>query len=348
MTLTIDVEYGFRTNATIKSALFEGSLENLGNELWHSDQVLVSSGGDKIWNVTLTAPASEALWKLTVFTYYLEAGEWKYYPASDTSRGPGVAQMEIKVASLASLEIQMGSADIPVTVDGSTKQTSSQGNVVVQLPVGGTYQVSTEQIVSIDDSTRLVFLGWRDGTNSSQRSVLLDGETSIAGTFKRQYLLRVSSPVSAYDNSTWYDSGVTVTLTVSRVVPMTSFLGGMGLRYVFTGWTGDVQSRDETINVTMDQPKAISADFGLDYTPIVIPTIVAVGILGAVILVILRSRRRPEVALEAEPAAPATEEAPQGKPATKFCDGCGEPVEEGWEHCTHCGRALGPAEAVEK
>ena len=339
---TIDVEYGIRFNATIKSAMFQGSPEDLGDELWHSDPDVVSGGGDRRWNVTLTAPSSEQEWILTVLAYYLEQGKWKYYPESETFRGPGVARVNVKIASMATLEINLGASDIPVMIDGSTAKTAAGGSVTMQLPVGGAYQIGIEPIVSRGESTRLVFVGWDDGSNATARSLVLDGDSTMTGTYEEQYRLRVNSPLSAYDYSAWYDPGTVVPLSVDPVVvPMSGILGALGFRYIFHGWSGDVKSNANSINVTMDQPKVINADFSLDYTAIVIPAIVAVGVVGAVVLVGLRLRAEPEpTAVEKQ-----VEEQGPADTAAKFCDGCGELVEDSWEHCTKCGRALRPSKS---
>ena len=44
----VDVEYATYTNVSIRAAIFEGSVNNLGTQLWRSDSVLVSGGGDQI------------------------------------------------------------------------------------------------------------------------------------------------------------------------------------------------------------------------------------------------------------------------------------------------------------
>ena len=57
----IDVLYNLHkrpNNATIRAAIYEGDV-NFSNPLWQSDPVIVSNGGDEIWNVSLTSPAME-------------------------------------------------------------------------------------------------------------------------------------------------------------------------------------------------------------------------------------------------------------------------------------------------
>jgi hypothetical protein len=119
----------------------------------------------------------------------------------------------------------------------------------------------------------------------------------------------------------------------------------------------------------MDKPKVVNANFTPDLTPLVLPAIVIVGVVGGVALSLVRRRKggkspaEEEIVEEAagseEGAVPAVEEAteedsvpkesqPSEKGPLKFCDGCGESIEENWTHCIHCGKALrGTSEPIQ-
>jgi len=336
VSFVIDVEYAIRFNATVRTSLFDGSPGNLGAELWHSDPLVLSAGGDQLWTANLTAPSSEGEWTLTAFAYYFEKGEWKYF--TDPDQGPGFAQTKLKVAPLAALEIDLGLSDIPVKVDGSTARTSSLGTVTVQLPVGVAHQITVQLALLFDNSTRMVFAGWQDGSNDTQRTLILDGDLKISGSYRTQYLLRVSSVLSAYSYSEWYDAGSNITLRADDSVPMSGVFGTFGLRYVFRGWSGDIESTARSVTLIVNNPRAINANFDVDYTPIVILAILLFGIVGGAMLAVLRKRRSPTpTAIEEE-----VEDEPVG-----VCGNCGEPIEESWTHCVHCGKALGSSESVQ-
>ena len=335
--IVVDVEYAVRFNATVKSAVYESSLNHLGSKLWESEPVDLMGGGDWVWTVDLTAPSADREWSLAVFAYYFDSGKWNYY--NDSYRGPGFAETTIKVAKLAGLEVDLGMPNIPITIDNSTQSTSATGQVKQQLPVGEYYFITIPPLLQYENSTRLVFLGWQDGANSSQRTLKLDGDLKIVGAYKTQYLLRVSSIVSRYVNSSWYDAGSSVVLRVDPIVPVDSLLGSIGMRYVFKGWTGAVQSSSAEINITINGPKVITADFALDYSSLVVPMIVVAGILGGIALAVVRRRARLP--------SPIREEATGEASISRTCAKCGKPVEEGWAHCVHCGEPLGPSESVD-
>lgn len=331
---TIDAEYAVLFNATIRSSLFAGTIGNLGPEVWRSEPAIVGGGGDELWSFNLTAPSQEGSWPLTAFVYYQEDGQWKYY--NDSFHGPGYAEVSVKVARLAGLEIDLSVPNVPVTVNGATSQTSLQGSVVLQLPVGQAYSISVPSPLQSGSSTRIVFLGWQDGNNDTLRSLFLDGDSKIVGSYKTQYALHVNSPVSQYSYSAWYDSGSVVTLRADNSASASWPFNLLGLRYNFHGWSGDMDSNANQINVTMEKPLMVNANFVLDYATLIFPAIVGVGLVGGTLLSILRRRRDRHAVAEK-----ATEEE-----AAKICANCGEPVEESWAHCDRCGKALGSPEAV--
>ena len=339
----LDVEYAIHgpENATIRAAIYHGiPVENQTSPLWQSDSETVIGGGDKIWNVSLTAPASEGELQLTAFAYYLDGNVWRYY--NDSLQGPGYEQLSVKVSRTATLEVDLGGAGLQVTVANTTQQTSTSGSTEqITLPVGKTYSISVPQQVQLQNSTRLIFNGWSDGLNQTERSILLDGDIKLAGSYRPQYLLQVTSPVSTYSYSRWYDAGSIVTIEAEKSVPYGYPLNLLGLKYNFQGWTGDVKSQSNRVNLTMNSPKSVNADFSVDYSPLVFPTILVVGIIGAVALAMLRRKRaavEPLSEVETEASSPEGKEEAQS--VSLQCSSCGKDVEKEWKHCINCGANL--------
>ena len=335
--MVIDIEYAIHINGTIKTSLFEGSLTNLGPKLWESEPIVLTGGGDKIWAVNLTAPSGEQKWALTVIAYYLETGKWSYY--NEAFSGPGYSEVTLKVATLASLQVDLGIPNIPVTVDASTNLTSAMGEIKLQLPVGKSYHLAIPPAVQFDNSTRVVFAGWQGGVNATQRTVKFDGDSKIMGSYKKQYLLQVNSIAPGYANSTWYDAGSRATLMSRTTIPMVWPLGMLGMSYNFRGWRGAESSDSTQLNITMNGPKVVTADFTVDYTPLMIPAIIVAGVLGTLALSIAR-RRTPTRSGSVE------EETIDDTAKSKVCESCGKPVEDDWTHCIYCGRALNSTEPV--
>jgi hypothetical protein len=321
----LDVEYEIRTNASIRAAIFEG-MANAGTPLWQSDVALVSGGGDEIWTLNFTAPPSEGTLYLSAYAYYLDNGVWSFY--NDTVLGPGFKQVEIKIARYATLQIQLGVPAIEVVVGNLSEKTTPVGSVAASLLVGVEYPVSVPAVLEYQNSTRIVFNGWQDGSNQTQRTLSINGDSMITGSYRTQYLLRVSSTVPGRSYQSWYDAGSNVTLHKFDSVSMGWPLGLFGGRYDFAGWSGDVNSQSGDLSFEMNSPKTINANFSVEYGALlIVPIIIAAGLVGEAVLLILRHRK----ASQAKSALST---------AVAVCSNCGQEIEEDWTHCIHCGAKL--------
>lgn len=331
---SIDVRYAVRgqpNNATIRALIYSGKV-NFSNPLWQSTPQVVENGGDKVWNVTVKSPTTEGDFMLTAWAFYLDKGTWNFY--SNSTGGPSFLHVTIKISRTASLSVVLGVPDVVVSFDNTSVKTSSDGYAQMTLLLGSNHVVSVPPLVELQNSTRLVFGGWSDRSNQSQRAVLLDGDSKLVGSYQVQYLLHENSIVSDYSHSFWYDSGANVSLHVEPSVS-----GFLGLRYVFRGWSGDLGSTSTSVSLIMDKPKVVNADFVVDYSPLVIPIILVIGIVGGIFLAILMRRKRGSASIEEDVSGEEVQ--------VKFCDGCGEPVEEDWTHCVRCGRELRSPEPVD-
>ncbi len=325
----LDLEYEVRTNASIRAAIF-GDLAN-ASALWESSVAIVSGGGDKVWTVTLNAPPAEGTIRFSAYAYYLDNGAWKFY--NDTVLGPGFRQVFIKVARNAALQVELGVAGLKFTLGNLSETTTKTGGVGATLPIGMAYALSIPPVVEYQNATRLTFNRWGDGNNQTRRIITLDGDTQLVGSYRTQYLLRVSSSLSEYSFEKWYDAGSNVTLRQVDSVPMVWPLGSFGAKYVFSGWSGDVNSRSGDINFTMDTPKTIDANFTVNFGVLtVIPVIIASGIIGEAVLLALRRKKT------------AGSKADFSK-SEHACPNCGGIVETGWVNCINCGAKLGSSES---
>ncbi len=323
--VTLDVEYGLHlrpNNATIRAAIYKGNL-NFSNPLWQSSPVTVSLGGEQIWNVNLTSPSNEGEFTLTAAAYFLDQDTWRFF--NNSLNGPGIAQAVIKVGKVASLDVSLGVAGVAVTVDNQTFTTSSKGDTQTTLFVGNTYDVSVEPLVEFRNSTRIVFNGWSNGNNQTERSVVVDGNVNFVGSYRTQYRLLVNSPASSY--SEWYDVGSNAEVRIPSSVPMDWPFGLLGLQYKFVGWTGDVNSSLSQVNVTMNSPKILNANFSADYAPLIVPIVIVLCVTATVTFILTRRLRVEYKSSSAD------------EPSLR-CHKCGEVVENNWTHCIRCGSDL--------
>lgn len=314
---TIDVIYQTHlrpANATIRAAIYRGGL-NFSDPIWQSSPVVVPMTGDQLWNVSLTSPSTMGDFNLTAAAYFLDQGSWRFF--NNSVNGPSFKQASIKVGRTARLEVDLGLNGVAVVIGNQTITTSSTGDAQTMLFVGETYVISVVPLEEFQNSTRIVFAGWKDGNNQTERSILFDGDITLVGYYRTQYKLRVNSPVSSY--SKWYDNGSIAEVHTLSSFPMNWPLGALGLQYNFVGWSGDANSPMTDLNVTMNTPKTLNANFSPNYTILIIPVIIAFVSAAAISLLI---HRRPK----------------SDRPLR--CGECGEPAEEDWTHCMHCGSKL--------
>ena len=321
---TIDVLYQTHMrppNATIRAAIYIGEL-NFSNPIWQSPPVVVPMTGDQVWNVSLTSPSTVGYFNLTAAAYFLDQGSWRFF--NNSVNGPSFKQASISIGKTARLEVDLGLSGIAVVIDNQTITTSSTGNAQTMLFLGETYVVSVLPLEEFQNSTRLVFSGWMNGNNQTQRSILLDGDIRLVGSYRTQYELRVNSPVSSY--SEWYDADSIAEVHTRSSFPMNWPLGLLGLQYNFVGWSGDINSSMPDLNVTMNAPKTLNANFSPNYAILVIPAIIALGGTGGVYLLIHRRLK--------------TSDRPKTSEDSRRCGECGKVAEEDWTHCMHCGSKL--------
>ena len=312
----LDLEYavqGLPNNATIRGAIYSGNA-NSSSPVWQSDPTSVSNGGDQTWNLTLTAPSNEDMFSLTAYAFFLDNGTWNYF--DNPVNGPGISQVTVKVGRTASIQVTIGAPGVPIAVNGASEQTSPAGVATFTVPVAAESSVSVPTEVELQNSTRLIFTQWDDGVAQPQRGVQIDGDVNLTASYRTQYLLTVNNGSATQE---WYDQGANVTITAPMSLTPPWPLSVFGVTETFSGWSGDMQSRLPQLTVTMNSPKTINADFAIDYLPLAVPVIFALGIMCLIAGLILM-RRKPVVALDAEPATTPPETRP---PANVSCPKCG-------------------------
>jgi len=192
----------------------------------------------------------------------------------------------VVVHSALTLEVDVPSG-VAVSVDG----VNGTGGSVQLVLAAGSHFVSVPGIVQINDDTRIEFRNWSDGFTNANRSVALNHDIVLHANYVTQYMLQVISPVSVHGEG-WYDTGSNVSLSVqSPIVPMSGFLGILGAKWIFQGWTEDGHelSGSTLDQVTMNSPHVVAVIWKADYRlPLIIVTTLAILLA----LVILYSRRR--------------------------------------------------------
>ncbi|MDW8043870.1 MAG: matrixin family metalloprotease [Nitrososphaerota archaeon] len=124
---------------------------------------------------------------------------------------------------------------------------------------GDRVEVVAEEFVEFGNGTRLSFRGWTGevlSPNSLRTQLVVKGPTSVTANYARQYTLTVMSDVPEYARSSWLDEGSRTRLSVPEQVVLPS-----GVRYRFLGWTGHIASDSREVDVEVEGPVALVANW---------------------------------------------------------------------------------------
>jgi Kef-type K+ transport system membrane component KefB len=123
----------------------------------------------------------------------------------------------------------------------------------------GTIHLEASETVDLGNSTRLLFEAWlKDGNSIRQNPIMLDVNSSfhLDTKYRKQFYLNLSSEMSTVRGSGWYDESSIAEISVADVT-----VGSLPFAYRFSGWKGDIESRNATEFLLMDGPKQIHAEW---------------------------------------------------------------------------------------
>jgi hypothetical protein len=228
-----------------------------------------------------------------------------------------------------------------MTVDGTNLGTADQPTLEV-WKWGSSHKIVVPPMVNVTRGTRLVFTGWDDGSRDLTRTVAADKVGTYVAQFKRQHQMDLASSYGNPIGSGWYDEGQSVNIHVDSTYMFV---------LIFDSWSGNVQSNNPDVTVTMDGPKTLQANWRVDYARIAI--LVSIVALVAVVLFVSQRRRARLLGktaiygTEPAPIAPAPPSLPSAPtqalqpraepPARKFCINCGVPLPSHAIFCNKCG-----------
>jgi Kef-type K+ transport system membrane component KefB len=123
----------------------------------------------------------------------------------------------------------------------------------------GTIHLEASETVDLGNSTRLLFDSWlKDGKSIRQNPIMLDVNSSfhLDTKYRKQFYLNVSSDMSTVRGSGWYDESSIAEISVEEVT-----VGSLPFAFRFSGWKGDLESRNATEFLLMNEPKQIHAEW---------------------------------------------------------------------------------------
>lgn len=163
----------------------------------------------------------------------------------------------------------------------------------VRLDVGN-YTVSVPEDVPLTSETRYKFKSWQDGVQTSKRVVQLVYDTEMMARYIKRYFVLVYSPYGTVNGTGWYDEGSAATIAISPTSVQTSFFSPP---MTFSGWTGDIYSKEERLTLSVESPMVINAEWRPDYLAFaltLLPIIIIILVIAAIPFLIRRRIKRRE------------------------------------------------------
>jgi len=137
--------------------------------------------------------------------------------------------------------------------------TLSAGEGGIVSTTGGEYEAGQTVSVTATPQGEYVFTSWSDGNTNATRTITIGSNSTLTANFeKRKYPLTINfegegevlEEIVNAGRTTDYDSGTTVKLTAQAAA-----------EWVFVGWTGDIESTEESVQIVIGEPKEVTAKF---------------------------------------------------------------------------------------
>ena len=133
---------------------------------------------------------------------------------------------------------------------------------------GGEYEAGQTVSVTATPQGEYVFTSWSDGNTNATRTITIGSNSTLTANFeKRKYPLTVNfegegevlEEIVNAGRTTEYNSGTTVKLTAQAAA-----------EWVFVGWTGDIESTEESVQIVIGEPKEVTATFEKKKYPLIV------------------------------------------------------------------------------
>jgi len=177
---------------------------------------------------------------------------WPYIDDVNAFLGIAVYEVTVRISGLPS------SVSTSIFVDGREEYLRGEDSKTFQFTFGEHHEFKAKDYVYEGEEVRYV-------CKSNVQTTSFDA--TIKFDYMPQYLLTVESSYGEATGSGWFDREDIARFSVSPItVPMEGFLGFLGAKYVFKGWTGGLSASSPLAETKMDSPKRVTAVWEADYS----------------------------------------------------------------------------------
>lgn len=299
--VTFDLTYsGLNSSQALVAAILNSTTKNFaaGTASSTPDQCISTAttqySGDAlcVWRLGSSSGTEHVSFDLQFPGTHIQSYDFAAVSTILTTAGTllGVSQEAFSITGGTTFELTVNTAyPVAVTIDGSTA-----GSSPLEL-TPGSHVISVPTVVQIDNSSRLRFDHWDDGSTQPNRTLNIQSDTTIAATFVPQYLLTLNSPPVNATGAGWYDEDSSAQFSVPSSPPMPGLLGDIGAKMIFKGWyeNGNLFTTADTGTTNMFESHTLHAQWVPDYTlPAAISSAVAAIALASGALLTRRRMTR--------------------------------------------------------
>jgi len=158
------------------------------------------------------------------------------------------------------LSVRLPWAGGSVRVNGTTY--TANGTMVIEVPIlqgQQTVEVPYEHLLST--GKRQIFVRWSDGDTSNPRVYSATGDVTLSVEYKTQYRLTIDSGRGATSGDGWHDENSTATAKATSPTPANSGK----TRLVFSHWSGAQISNSSTLQISMNRPYNLTANWIVEH-----------------------------------------------------------------------------------
>jgi uncharacterized repeat protein (TIGR02543 family) len=161
--------------------------------------------------------------------------------------------------------VTFGQTGLDASATGTVVTVEDSAKTYVDLPFELWVDRDTRVRYSYEDVVSSSVSGMRyrlDTVSGSGSPIRVRSDTTVTGNYITQYYLTVTSPYDTPSGQGWYDTGSSAYATLESG----TVSGGTGIRYVFTGWSGDASGTGLKSNaITINGPKTATANWKTQY-----------------------------------------------------------------------------------
>jgi hypothetical protein len=322
----LTVEYAFRDYFEIHAAVYEGTMGMLDDPLWVGETERLIDVGEKTYSLQLKSPAQEGQWLLTAYAFFHNASGSAYF--TDQERGPGFIEVSIKVADNAKLTLRTSHGNMPVSVDGTAFVTDQNGTLIRELKVLTEHSVAAPENVSVGEGWRALFRSWNGTDHENPKTLSIKTDLSLTVDYRDEFRLDVVSSITPGTGTGWYPAGAVANFSVPMAVQQEGLAGMVGIRWRFTGWSGDIKSVANRESVVMDRPYRVVANWEVDYEQLYY-LVIGVVVLAACAVAAFVGRRITKKPSDQKVAPPLR----------TYCMFCGASIDPDAKFCSKCGKS---------